>query len=131
MTLPDTLVGHWEGQTKSIVVWAADAIIDIAVDIQRDGRVSGKVGNAALYNASIVVNRGKLGRLLNIKTDWLIKGKLLGPLLSEGNIRRDSVTMPVNLVDGHLLGGLHSSGLDMGGPSVMRLSTTALDLVRQ
>ena len=75
-------------------------------------------------------NRGWLGRRLNLKTDYIIVGKLDGPVVASERIFRSGVSMPVNFAGGVFTGGVHTSGTHVGGKRHMVLSAQSLTLVR-
>jgi hypothetical protein len=124
------MVGHWEGSARIIVIWCQQTNLPVAVDIQADGSVTGKVGDAALINGRFKRNRGWLGRKLNLKTDYIIRGKLTGSVVAAEGITRSGVWMPLNFNDGAFVGSLDTSGWKIGGKKRMILSTARLTLTR-
>jgi hypothetical protein len=100
------------------------------VDIQSDGRVTGKVGDAILVKGRLEENRGWLGRKLNLATDHIIKGELSGPIVAAESVTRGRVSIPLDLVGGTLVGGVHTSGAKFGGKEKMILSASSLTLKR-
>src|ERR1017187_8180659 len=50
--------------------------IPVVFTIGPDGSVSGAVGNAALTNGQLAANRSWFGRLMNWRTDYVIRGTL-------------------------------------------------------
>ena len=126
--LPDELVGVWSGRTRVIVTWVEREELDLELEIARDGGVTGTVGDARLVRARCERNRGDLGRELGIKTVWIVRGDLEGELIADEGLRRDAVSIPIDLREGRLEGGLHSSGSKLPGDPAERI-VSAADLV--
>jgi hypothetical protein len=104
------MAGHWEGNARIIVSWCRQKNLPVAVDIQADGSVTGKIGDATLIGGSFEANRGWLGRKLNLATDYIITGKLDGAIVAAEGIARDKIYIPLNLKDNAFLGGINTSG---------------------
>jgi hypothetical protein len=75
-------------------------------------------------------NRGFIGKLLHIKTDYIFKGGLDGNIVSAESIRREGFMGPCNINESGLRGTIHSSGWKIGGKSKMKLSADFL-LIKQ
>jgi len=90
------------------------------LEITADGSVKGFVGNAVFENASCENNRGDLGRALNIKTDYIIRGTLKGAVFSEDPIAEKEISLPFNIDSGSMHGTLFQLGpkgvYPMAGP---------------
>src|SRR5262245_10266898 len=87
--------GHWEGNARIIVVWSRQKNLPVALDIDAGGRVTGKIGDALLTEGRLRKNRGWLDRNLKIKTDYIIVGKLKGPIVAREGITRSEIKMPL------------------------------------
>ena len=124
------MAGDWVGDAGIIVKWCAQTNLHVSVTIQSDGSVSGEIGDATLVNGVFKQSRGWLGRKLRVKTDYVLVGKLSGPLIAAEGIERSRVSIPVNFADGVFSGGVHTSGLHFGGKKRMVLSATGLRLIR-
>ena len=123
------MVGHWEGGGKIIVTWCQQTNLPVTLDIKTDGTVTGKIGDATLTRGQLRRNRGWLGKKLNIKTDYIITGRLEGPIVSSEGITRSGVNMPLNYSAGKFVGGLHTTGSKFGGKKRMILSA-GLNLIK-
>ena len=123
--------GHWEGNARIIVNWCKQRDLPVAVDIHPDGSVTGKVGDATLAHAQFATNRGSLGRALNLYSDYIIRGDLDGAIVAAEGISRPGVFIPLDLAEGALAGGIHTSGSKVGGREEMILSASNLKLVRK
>lgn len=111
---PDALVGRWSGSARIVVDFCAADSVPLALSIQSDGTVAGRVGDAELVDATYARNRGPIGRLFKVKTDSIIQGRLVGPLVAAESIERDSIDIPFDLKFGRLDGGFHTSGTKLG-----------------
>ncbi|MFI5357802.1 MAG: hypothetical protein ACHQ4G_10745 [Opitutales bacterium] len=114
-TVPDRhLVGTWRGRNRffglrqeEISSGSVEAkFVEVTLTIEADGRVTGQIGGATLRECTIRANRGRLGRLLHVKTDFIICGKLVGSVapLSEGGSH--VINAPVNLDGGRMTGSV-------------------------
>ena len=124
------MVGHWSGNARIIVTWCQQTNLPVTLEIRADGTVTGKVGDAILANGQLKKNRGWLGGKLNVKTDYIIRGKLRGPIVATENISRSAVSMPLNFTGAAFVGGVHSAGSMTGGKERMILSASSLTLMR-
>jgi hypothetical protein len=122
--------GEWRGRGDIVVNWTAQRHLAVDLTISPSGVVEGRIGDARLVGGRLTQNRGRLGRALNIKTDYIITGSLEGCIVASESICRESVKIPVNLRDGHFVGGLHTSGSVGGGKDRMILSVARLNLSR-
>jgi hypothetical protein len=129
-SVPVPMTGSWKGEAQIIVVWCKQTNLQVRLHIQRDGQVTGKVGDAVLRNGRFERNRGWLGRKLNLKTDYLVSGDLDGPIVAAENILRRSVSVPLNFYNGKFAGGVHTSGTHIGAKNSMVLSAAGLKLSR-
>ena len=116
------MVGRWEGDGKIIVTWCQQTNLRVTLDVKADGTVTGKVGDATLTEGRFRRNRGWLGRKLNIKTDYIITGRLEGPIVSAEGVTRSGVNIPINYSTGTFTGALHTTGSKFGGKTRMILT---------
>jgi hypothetical protein len=123
-----TMAGQWEGNARIIVAWCHQKNLSVAVDIQPDGSVTGRVGDAKLVSGRFKRNRGWLGRKLKLATDFIITGSLSGPIVAKESITRSRVSIPLNFANGTFVGGINTSGLMFGGKDKMILSAMSLTL---
>jgi hypothetical protein len=114
-TIPPELVGAWTDSTEVFAEFKKGEYpstypedwLRLDIQIFADGRLEGRVGQAILVGCRLKKNRGALGRMLNIRTDYIIRGGVLQGRLTpnDAEIKR-SFTIPFNNVDGTLKGGL-------------------------
>lgn len=105
-----TMTGHWEGNARIIVSWCRQTNLPVSVDIHADGSVTGKVGDAKLTGGRFQPNRGWLGRMLSLYSDYIITGNLDGDIVSAEGITRASIKIPLDFNGGVFKGGVHTSG---------------------
>ena len=115
-----SLVGAWHGECEIglPVVFNPNQIpesvertyttVDLDITIHEDAKVEGTLGEAILEECVLKLNRSDLGRALNMASDYIIvDGYLSGPIVSgedAGDLK--GFTIPFDLVDGHIQGGL-------------------------
>jgi hypothetical protein len=128
--VPPAMQGRWAGNARITVSWCQQTNLAVALDIHADGTVGGKVGDARLRSGWITPNRALLGHTFSARTDYLIEGKLKDPIVAAESITRPRVSLPVNLVNGVLLGNVTTSGTVVGGKKTMSLSAASLKLTR-
>jgi hypothetical protein len=101
--------------------------VETALTISPEGKAEGRIGGATLSGCVVLENRGWLGRLLHIKTDYIIRGRLVGPVApnSEGGVH--SISAPFDVDGGHMDGAVFV----LGGGSLSPYPFLALRLDRQ
>lgn len=102
---PRGLVGTWEGPSLFSRHGARETVL-VSITIFPDGKVEGTAGGARLSQCRVKKNRGWLGKKLNIKTDYIIRGYLEGAVTSKDTGGERKIAMPFNVRDGRLVGGL-------------------------
>ena len=111
--IPDSIAGTWSGKgflnsPLAQKIPPSDVPADnpeIQIIIGTDGSVTGTVGQAHFCECIARKNRGWLGRLLNIKTDYIIKGGYLqGSLCPQDTVNIKKFTLPFNIRNGLLTG---------------------------
>lgn len=86
--------------------------VEVQIEFLNDNNVVGKIGNAELKNCKLKENRGWLGRKLNLKTDLIIRGELVGGLFQNDSIKSKKISIPFNLKNNKPKGTLfHLDGL--------------------
>ncbi len=117
---PPSLIGTWQGECEINLpvafnptqlpedVTRSQQAVEVTIIIQEDASVDGMVGEALLAKSVLKRNRGELGRNLNVASDYIIiDGYLTGPIVAgEDEIERKSFTIPFDLVDDQIHGGL-------------------------
>ncbi len=107
------LVGTWAGRTEIFGPYKAEAfpskhpddIQSVTLTIKKDGTVAGVIGKAVFRNARIHRNRGWLGRKLNLKTDFIVRGgRLVGKVTPRDPGTDCAFTIPFNIRGGKTKG---------------------------
>ena len=124
------MIGHWEGTAHIVASWVHQTNLPVKVDINADGSVTGTVGDAKLTEGRFELNRGWLGRKLNLWSDYIITGGLSGAIVAAEGITRSSVAIPLNFKDGMFEGGVNTSGALWGGKKSQGFVAQGLKLVR-
>src|SRR6185369_15763160 len=111
-TVPDPrLMGQWRGTghfnginyNEAAQKKVAGQNIEIVL-ILTNGTVTGRIGGAEFNQCRATANRGWLGRLLHIKTDFVIHGEIVGAITPDSELGTHSISAPFNLVDNHVTG---------------------------
>ena len=126
----DSMAGIWCGSARIVVDWTVQKKLGLRLTIDRLGNVTGQVGDAQLTSGRIRVNRGPVGRMLNIKTDYIIVGNLRGPIIAAEGVARSELKIPVNWTGSEFHGSVHTDGSSFGGKARMVLSASGLLLRR-
>jgi hypothetical protein len=114
------LVGTWQGECRLDlpVVFNPNQIPEgversittaaVSITIFEDATVEGSIAEARFEDCVLKYNRGELGRMLNMATDYIIiDGHLAGQIVSgHDENETKSFTIPFNLVEGRIQGGL-------------------------
>ena len=108
-TVPQALVGTWQGETEKFVqTWYKGGNYQVAFNIQDDGTSDGMVGDATFHKAQFRRNRGWIGRILNFASDYIVEGDLEG--LLKGDIQCGRVYIYLNFDKSGLRGSVECSG---------------------
>lgn len=111
----DIITGKWSGEQEIFAdfkkgsypsTYEEDYFL-VELQINPDGTVNGKAGEAVFVDCRCEKNRSWFGKLLNIKTDYIIKGGYLsGKISSEDSKVKREFTIPFNIEDGTLKGSI-------------------------
>jgi hypothetical protein len=126
----DSMTGVWCGSAKIVVSWTTQRNLGIRLVVPPSGEITGQVGDARLVAGRLEVNRGAVGRMLDMKTDYIIVGKLVGPIIASEKITRGEVKMPLNWTGSEFQGGVNTDGWKFGGKDHMVLAASQLVLRR-
>src|ERR1039457_1057521 len=77
---------------------------EIVLHISADGSVTGRAGGAELSECVVEVNRGWFARLLHIKDDFIIRGKIIGAVAVGSESGTNTINAPFNLPEGRIKG---------------------------
>jgi len=119
LALADTpLAGRWHGNDRffglrreeGAATEGVPQYVETDLTISSTGAVTGHIGGAELSGCMLEANRGWLGRLLHIKTDYIIRGKMIGRVSSQSEKGSHVISVPFNLVGNELQGSAFVSG---------------------
>jgi hypothetical protein len=104
LSVPDSrLVGRWQGADRYFglsyeegSVQGPAQYVETSLTISADGTVAGRIGGAELSGCTIEANRGWLGRMLHVKTDFIIRGQLVGRVSASSEIGRHRISVPLD-----------------------------------
>jgi hypothetical protein len=127
------------------VNWTQAHTLAVQLDIQADGGVTGKVGDATLKDGVLgsthplglvygvpESSRGDPPASLEAGDHFQVTARLDGPLIAAEQVSRDGVIIVFHLTpDRTLRGGLTSTGSDFGGKDYMKLSARNMVLRKQ
>lgn len=108
------LAGQWHGKSpfkgisyeEAVQKKAAAQDVETVLGIATDGKVTGRIGGAELSDCFVEANRGWFGRLLHIKTDFIIRGKIIGAVVPGSESGPHSISAPFNLDDTRITGSI-------------------------
>lgn len=126
---PQALVGAWEGETRSFVQrWYAGGRFGVFFNLHEDRTAEGTVGDARLQNALFRRNRGWLGRMLHMASDYVIEAELEGSLME--NVQCGRVTISLNFDETGLQGSVECSECGEGGRGQRWITSPGLTFTR-
>lgn len=126
----DSMTGVWCGSARIVTDWTRQKNLGVRLEIPPSGVITGQVGDARLVAGRLEANRGPVGRMLNIKTDYMIVGKLEGAIIASEGVTRPGVQIPVDWMGSEFRGSVQSEGWKFGGKDHMRLTASPLVLRR-
>ena len=106
------LAGQWQGKSRFTGISYEEARqkkvapqdVETELHISAEGKVTGRIGGAALTNGIVVVNRGWLGRRLHLWTDFVIRGQIGGAVAPGSESGIHPISAPFNF-DGTRMSG--------------------------
>lgn len=116
------MCGRWQGTADVTVDWTKARTVSVSITITPDDRVTGMIGDATLVEAHLLSNRGWLGKTLRLKTDYMIDGRLEGPIIRDEHLVRTEVMMPLDWTGGGFVGAIATNGTKTGGAETMAFS---------
>jgi hypothetical protein len=108
------LAGQWHGKSHFTGISykeytqkkVAPQDVEILLHISAEGKATGQAGGAELSDCVVESNRGWFGRLLHIKTDFIIRGKIIGAVAIGSENGTNTINAPFNLLDNRIKGAL-------------------------
>jgi len=111
---PQSMAGKWTGQPEVFGPFKkgispsehTEDWVYIEMIIATDGSVTGKVGQAELADCMVKQNRNDFERLLEIKTDYIIRGTLKNGIVRDDTVEKRDISIPYNIIDGEMRGSI-------------------------
>jgi len=108
------LAGEWQGTHRFTGISYEEATqkkvvpqdVKIVLHISADGKVTGQLGGAELSDCVVELNRGWFGRMINIETDYVIRGRIIGAVAPGSDSGTNTISAPFNSVDGRIKGSV-------------------------
>jgi hypothetical protein len=108
------LAGEWHGTNHFSGISYEEAMrkkvaakdVETVLHISADGKIAGRIGGAELSDCVVEANRGRFGRLFHIKTDFIIRGKIIGAVVPGSESGTHTINAPFNLDDIRITGSI-------------------------
>ena len=120
-------VGWWFGRAELTAPWAQREL-NVRLDIQPDGGVSGTIGDAVLVDGRIFPD-SRVARALRLAREVAIQGRLGGSIIRAEGVHREHVYLTLDRVLDRMVGELQTSGTH-DGPVANRVITARVTLER-
>jgi hypothetical protein len=111
--IPGDLPGTYAGEQRVLIRYDRggqyiyrDKTVLVSLKIDKSGNVTGMVGEASFEGCMVTQNRGWIERQLGIRTDFLVKGMLVGNTFEKDTIVHKGINIPFNIESGELKGSL-------------------------
>jgi hypothetical protein len=124
--IKEAFFGSWRGEGEIIVAWCEQKQLSFELQIDANGIVSGKVGNAQIRSGRLRRNNFLFRWLGN--AEFIIDAKLSNHIIEKENIQRESIRIFLDYRKPFFTGGFHTSGSKFGGNEKMMLSGIGIRL---
>lgn len=121
-------VGRWYGRAELTVPWTVRRTLDLRLDIQPDGSVSGTIGDAMLVGANIY-HDSPVARAIGLGRRYAIEGRLSGAIIRPEGVLRERVRFSIDRAGDRMTGDLQTNGVH-DGPVSGRLLSARVTLER-
>ena len=114
---PPEFAGAWHGTAKVTHGVMLDRAFPVRVYIHRDGTVTGTVGNSTLRDARLTRHRpvGVSREERRDLVDYMITGRLVGPVLTAKRVSAREVFIPLDYAEGRFAAAVHAHGTVIAG----------------
>ncbi len=108
----EQIVGHWIGTARVVHLWAYGKTFQVALDVHRNGSVTGKLGAAKLIDGHWRTDRPSDAKRTKNRDwmDYMITGRLSGMVIPADHIAAANVFIPLDTEGGKLQGGVNTHG---------------------
>ena len=124
----EEFIGTWKGEGKIIVAWCKQKQLSFELQVDLDGNVSGKIGDAHIRHGKIRLNNIIYRWLGN--REYIIDAKSSNCIIEKEKIKRESIRLFLDFKKPFFTGGFHTSGSKFGGKEKMVLSGSKVKLVK-
>ena len=128
VSAPPGMAGTWQGKGEITCAWCKQREIGIEMTIAANGAVTGKIGDATLDAARLTKN---VVRPDTLPTKFVIKAKLVGPLVASQGVTRATIDIGVDLTGEQLTGAFVTNGDLSGTKETSRLAGRLPGLTRR
>lgn len=114
--IPENLPGRYSGSQKATVRFRkglgdyvflkAPGPVVCEVIISPGGEIEGKLGGARFEDCRVLANRGAIGRMLGLATDFKISGHLRGQIFPGDTIGKREIDVPFSQLADSLSGSI-------------------------
>ena len=122
-------IGTWKGEGRIIVAWSEQKQLSFDLQLDSEGNVSGKIGDAQIKQGTIRHNN-IIYRLMGNR-EYIVDAELSGYIIEKEKVKRDTIRIFLDLEQPFLMGGFHTSGSKFGGKEKMILSGTGVKIERR
>jgi hypothetical protein len=119
VSAPPGMAGAWKGKGEITCAWCKQREIGIEMTIAANGSVTGKIGDATFAQARLTKN---VVRPDSLPTKYVIKAKLVGPLVASEGVTRATIDIGVDLTGESLTGAFVTNGDLSGTKETSRLA---------
>jgi hypothetical protein len=110
--MPENLPGNWIGKQSVSIRYTdhennfhfTNDSLPVVINILQDGTVTGFIGKSKFVNCRVTQNRGRIGKILHIATDFGIEGFLSGKLNIQDKYGLKKIAIPFNIEDSLIKG---------------------------
>jgi hypothetical protein len=128
VSAPPGMAGTWQGKGEITCAWCKQREIGIEMTIAANGAVTGKIGDATLDAARLTRN---VVRPDSLPTKFVVKAKLVGPLVASQGVTRATIDIGVDLTGEQLTGAFVTNGDLSGTKETSRLAGRLPGLTRR
>jgi hypothetical protein len=121
-------VGRWYGRADLSAPWIVRRTLELRLDIQPDGGVSGTIGDALLVDAHIY-HDSPVARVIGLGRQYAIEGRLAGAIIRSEGVLRERVRLSLDRAADRMTGDLQTSGV-YDGPISGRMISARVTLER-
>jgi hypothetical protein len=113
---PSGLRGEWQGTARIVTVELHNRSFPVHIDIHADGRVTGTVGDSTLIDGRFFRHRpsGVSRQERHDLMDYMIKGKLVGAVISAKRVIAPEVFIPLDYDNDKFDGAVHTHKTEIG-----------------